>query len=392
MDEGPLTRLRVNPQEIARRAALEQRKLREMINFCYTDRCYRSFVLDYFGDKHHKPNCGSCGNCTLANRRSVNLQPDHTSTDLDRFVIQNAPLGTDLEIELASNSRKKSVAERAEQHLETSSGRTLDEQEMLIVRKILSCVARMKGKFGKSMVAATLRGSNSLKIKSSSLDQLSTFGILNHLTQDQIIAYIDSLVVTRCLELSRGEFPTIRLTDLGGEVMKGLCSISLPLSPQIVKKIKAKTVSTVDETYKLYQQGLGIEEISEKRGLTVQTVEGHLADCIREGRPFDLQTYVNSDQRSQIVDAVNRLGTERLKPIREALSAEISYRMIRFVVAEMSRPKDDPETEEKGNPPQPPLPPDQKGPSSPVREPEEPPPVKEPPPKEPSRIMFSSGK
>ncbi|HJU55838.1 MAG TPA: ATP-dependent DNA helicase RecQ, partial [Pyrinomonadaceae bacterium] len=40
LDERPATSLRIRPHEVARRAALEQRKLREMISFCYTERCY----------------------------------------------------------------------------------------------------------------------------------------------------------------------------------------------------------------------------------------------------------------------------------------------------------------------------------------------------------------
>ena len=45
--------LRVNPADVTRRATLERRKLREMIDFCYTEYCYRAHILDYFGDRHH---------------------------------------------------------------------------------------------------------------------------------------------------------------------------------------------------------------------------------------------------------------------------------------------------------------------------------------------------
>ncbi|MEJ7618888.1 MAG: RecQ family zinc-binding domain-containing protein, partial [Pyrinomonadaceae bacterium] len=63
-DEVPVKQLRIRPQDLARRAALEQRKLREMISFCYTEDCYRTFILDYFGDTtRHADRCGSCGNC-----------------------------------------------------------------------------------------------------------------------------------------------------------------------------------------------------------------------------------------------------------------------------------------------------------------------------------------
>ncbi|MCA1573792.1 MAG: ATP-dependent DNA helicase [Acidobacteria bacterium] len=62
LDNAP-SRLRVNPADVTRRAALERRKLREMIDFCYTERCYRAHILDYFGDRNHARQCGTCGNC-----------------------------------------------------------------------------------------------------------------------------------------------------------------------------------------------------------------------------------------------------------------------------------------------------------------------------------------
>jgi ATP-dependent DNA helicase RecQ len=67
------------------------------------------------------------------------------------------------------------------------------------------------------------------------------------------------------------------------------------------------------------------------------TVEKHLADCILEGRPFDISQHVGAQDRALIEEAVRRLGDERLKPLRDALPRHISYRMIRFVVADMQR-------------------------------------------------------
>jgi ATP-dependent DNA helicase RecQ len=67
------------------------------------------------------------------------------------------------------------------------------------------------------------------------------------------------------------------------------------------------------------------------------TVEKHLADCITEGRPFDLSPHVAEADRALIERAVERLGAERLKPLRDALPHHVTYRMIRFVVAELQR-------------------------------------------------------
>jgi hypothetical protein len=169
------------------------------------------------------------------------------------------------------------------------------------------------------------------------------------MTQDELMLYIDALVAAGCLNVTGGAYPTVSLTALGSDVMRERASVELALASTPLSALayasaaaqpaapKAKAVSTVDETYALYSEGLSIEEISERRGLTEITVEKHLADCIAEGRPFDLSQVVTERDRALIEIAVDQLGTQLLKPLRDALPAHINYRMIRFVVADLQR-------------------------------------------------------
>jgi RecQ family ATP-dependent DNA helicase len=389
LDEKPATHLRIRPEDLARRAALEQRKLREMISFCYTERCYRSFILDYFGDRSHPTSCGKCGNCLLQARRgeptearAETLPPLEPASELDKFVMKHVPSALDLEEELAGQTRMRRRREAAESStpgdeseddrqsiIAVAEPRELSEDESLTVRKILACAARMGGRFGKGMLAATLRGSRSTKLAQAGLDQLSTYGILSGMTQDEILAYVDALVAAGCLHVTGGAYPTVAITQLGGEVMRERESVllALPLpafAPSPTKSTPARAssshaasrsadfparstepkqrsaaskVSTVDETYALFEQGLTIEEICARRGLTEFTVEKHLADCILEGRAFDISAHVSDADRALIESAVSRLGAERLKPLRESLPRHINYRMIRFVVADLQR-------------------------------------------------------
>jgi ATP-dependent DNA helicase RecQ len=69
----------------------------------------------------------------------------------------------------------------------------------------------------------------------------------------------------------------------------------------------------------------------------VLTIEKHLADCIVEGRAFDLARFVSDDDYLLVAAEVARTGAERLKPLRDALPDHINYRIIRFVVADMER-------------------------------------------------------
>jgi ATP-dependent DNA helicase RecQ len=364
LDERPATRLRIRPEELARRAALEQRKLREMISFCYTENCYRTFILDYFGDRSHDGGtCGKCGNCLLqGSAGGGDAPPLDAPRDLDRFIMKHVPAGLELEEELAAQSRTRKRREAAEATgVEEEDGadsfavtepRELSEDERLTVRKILACAARMGGRFGKGMLASALRGSRSAKLSQAGLDRLSTYGILSGMTQDEILLYVDALVAAGCLHVEGGAYPTVSLTPAGGEVMRERAAVQLRLPPPPASPAHAAApprashradapaapkTSTVEETYALYEQGLTVEEICAQRGLTEITVEGHLADCILRGRPFDVSQFVSAEDRAHIESAAATLGTERLKPLREALPRHITYRMIRFVVADLQR-------------------------------------------------------
>ena len=367
LDEHPMSSLRIRPHEVARRAALEQRKLREMISFCYTESCYRAFILDYFGDMSHAINCGTCGNCVTltgsaatTTRGSRPAAPLDEPTAFDDFVREHVPVGLDLEEELDERSRIRQRSDNAEasalaerREISVTQARSLTLEEGLLVRKILACAARMQGRFGKGLLASTLRGSRARNVLQAGLDELSTYGILDDMTQDELMDYIDALVAAGCLKVTGGSYPTVSLTTLGGDVMRERQSVELALpetalsafatatfsasSGARAKTPKAKSVSTVDETYALYNEGLPIEDICRARGLTEITVEKHLAECITQGRPFDISNHVSDADRALIESAINRLGTQLLRPLRDALPPHINYRMIRFVVADVQR-------------------------------------------------------
>ena len=196
IDNAPVTSLRVDPRQIAGRADLERRKLRELINLCYTDYCYRAHILNYFGDRAHDRQCGTCGNC----------RP------------KNITASTAVELE-----------EAPQPVIHNSQPRALNEDELLRVRKILACAKRMNGRFGKKMLAATLRGSASKQVMSAGLNELSTYGLLKEMSHDEVQRYVDALIAASCLKVKGGAYPTISTTELGDRVMRQQVTIQLGL-------------------------------------------------------------------------------------------------------------------------------------------------------------------
>jgi ATP-dependent DNA helicase RecQ len=99
------------------------------------------------------------------------------------------------------------------------------------VRKILACAKRMNGRFGKKLLAGTLRGSAAKQILKARLNELSTYGLLRDMSHDDLEFYIDALVDADCLKVTGRQYPTIATTDLGDRVMREQAQIEL-LLPQ----------------------------------------------------------------------------------------------------------------------------------------------------------------
>ena len=322
LDSAPGTKLRVNPNDVERRAALERRKLREIIEFCYTEYCYRAQILDYFGDRHHARKCGTCGNCSPNSAARTPL----TAAE----VLGDAPA-----------SERNSRARRAGKDRPAASTlilpRALTADESLRVRKILACAARMKGRFGKNVLASTLRGSAAKNVMQAHLNELSTYGLMKDMKQDDILLFIDALCAAGCLGVTPGEYPTVLITELGDRVMREQERIELAIPEgghAIQNDEENAPPQTAFQTLALHRQGLSVTEIAKQRGLVTNTIEDHLVECLRAGLAVDLSKLVSSKDRTQIQSAIDEHGTERLKPLRESLPENITYNMIRFVVAE----------------------------------------------------------
>ena len=135
------------------------------------------------------------------------------------LIIDNAPTGDELRSELRKRAALNRAVTEAPTEPELLRGRPLNATEIVVVRKILSCVARMNGRFGKGTIAAVLRGSKSSQVAEHKLERLSTYGLLRDMTQDDIGLYVKALMQADCIAAGKGLYPTVSLTDFGREVM-----------------------------------------------------------------------------------------------------------------------------------------------------------------------------
>lgn len=164
----PFEELPIDYEYLEEKRARDERKLELMIKYAEHKGCRHHFVLAYFGDTHAARRCAACDNCLAHAQRNVRMP-------------------------------------------------TADER--VVLQKILSGVARVDGRFGRGRVVQMLTGSQAREVIEAGLDQYSTYGILAEYGSEYVWALLESLIEAGCVEVSAGEYPTVRLTPLGREVM-----------------------------------------------------------------------------------------------------------------------------------------------------------------------------
>jgi ATP-dependent DNA helicase RecQ len=191
-------RLALDYAALQRRKQHELQKIRRMVGYANARQCRRRRILGYFGEAWNKRNCAACDCCL----------------------------------------RQGTFGEAVEH-----PRRTLSEAEWLVVQKILSCVARMRGRYGRAKVVQVLMGSRAREIRQTPLPRLSTYGILRGTPRPLLEAYLDALLEAGCLQVIGDEFPKLHLTALGQAVMRRQQAIRLAL-PEAAPMPSAGVLST----------------------------------------------------------------------------------------------------------------------------------------------------
>ena len=97
---------------------------------------------------------------------------------------------------------------------------------------------------------------------------------------------------------------------------------------------KKKEGSTYQETLELYQSGLSVEAIAEKRNLGLSTIMSHLAKLYLDGVSINLKKFVTNEEVSQIAEAKIKLESPAaLKPYFDYFEEKMDYGKIRLALA-----------------------------------------------------------
>src|ERR1700685_3115264 len=96
---------------------------------------------------------------------------------------------------------------------------------------------------------------------------------------------------------------------------------------------KKLAVSPAEETLQLLAQGKTLEEIARARGRQLASVVSVVSEMVESGEAEFQPSWIAGERLEKIRQACERLGVERLKPLKDALPMEITYEEIRLVAA-----------------------------------------------------------
>ncbi len=114
-----------------------------------------------------------------------------------------------------------------------------DADALVTAQKILSCVARVKERFGVNHVIGVLRADDSERIRQLGHDKLSTYGLLKDHSVKVLRDWIFQLIGQGVLVKTGDEYPVLKLNLASWEVMKGKQKVTLV---QPVRRTKAEKV------------------------------------------------------------------------------------------------------------------------------------------------------
>lgn len=177
----------------------EYEKLKAMTEYAYIESCLQQYILNYFGETSSP--CNRCGNC-------------------------------------------------------------LDDREIVEVttqaQMVLSCLKRMGENYGKQMLMKVLAGSKEQKLRALGFKRLSTYGLMKNQSQKETMQLIEYLISNGYLLTVDGEYPILKVTERGIQVLKGQEAVYRK-EPKKVQQLSDEETDTLFEVLRELRTDLASE-------------------------------------------------------------------------------------------------------------------------------------
>jgi len=354
-----------NPDE--QRVARQQ--LRQVIDYAEGTDCRRTIQLGYFGERF-SGNCGNCDNC-------LNPKPiEDWTIEAQKFLSCVArcqeKFGMAHIIDVLRGSRRKKIEQNGH-HLLSTYGIGKDQRTeawKMLARSLLHQGLVSETTDGYRVLKLNkrsweiLRKQRSVQIAVTKVPTKKATGEANPKAVEAEMLFMQLQRLRKQLADAQSVPPYVVFADSSLKLMAQLKPQTLDAFAQIsgvgthklnqygeqfVSEIRAFCQEQAPPvplpsdsqmtTLQLYQQGLSVEEIAQRRSLTPGTIINHLSELIEMRQPVDLNRLVSAQHQKCILKAIQTVGADSLKTIREHLGESFSYEEIRLVRAWWRREK-----------------------------------------------------
>ncbi len=355
------------------RKSNEYKKLQEMIDYCHSSQCLRKYILEYFGEQNVSDFCGNCSNC-------IDDTELKEITELAQKIFSciyrmRERFGTLMVAEVLRGSKNRKVLDFQLDKLSTYGivkEYTIKEIQNIINRLVADGYLKLtEGRFPvvklREKSLAVLKGQEQvwMKIRVNKKEKAQTANdllpalkkIRKEISQrENIPPYIifpDTTLREMSEYLPQNEEQLLAIKGVGESKLRKYGKLFLDAiqkyteekdiiieefqheQPAVHKeeigekeeKIKSHIVS-----FNMYKDGKTIEEIIKERNLKRTTVENHLFQCALEGLDLNIEQFIPQEHKKDIFAAIEEIGAEKLKPIKEALPEEVSYLAIKAAI------------------------------------------------------------
>lgn len=355
----------------------EYRKLQEMVDYCHTTKCLRKYILEYFDDESGKEKCDNCSNCKDETEISdITIEGQKIFSCIARM---KQRFGTVLVAQVLKGSKDKKVIELQFDKLSTygiMKGYTIKEVKDLINVLIAdNYLCLSEGQFPvvrlKEKAVEVLKGEQKVfqkiqKRKVKVIEDNSLFAILKALRKSiseremvpPYIIFADSTLREMSENYPCDEEAMLSIKGVGESKLKKYGDEFLTVIVNYVKDHNLKGMSgklncnenseedreiAVDKeeipshviTLNMFNEGKSLKEIAESRSFKFTTIEDHIMRCALEGMDVDLDSLIPEQYEKAIIEAIENVGAEKLKPIKEILPEEVSYTAIKAALCKI---------------------------------------------------------
>ncbi len=179
------------------------RLLSQMEGYCRTTDCLRAYILRYFGEQDRRDR--GAGATQQSGARMAAGSAATAASGMGAAGVQN---GAGAAASHGCGNCSNCLTSFATDDVTAAA------------LAVLRFVAPRPGRFGKALIADTLRGANTERIRSLHLDAEEAYGALATLSSARIKDVIDQLTGCGYLTVSPGQYPVIGMGDRGYEALE----------------------------------------------------------------------------------------------------------------------------------------------------------------------------